>query len=876
MSGNIRTYGEVFFEDLNDDEYLKRLYEDLLFNYSLEVFQFVKKRKRHIPIVDVLSYADLLSKSNHPRYSDSQKMWAQEIITLMHYLYPDDERVSYVGGSVLEAVCNYRGKKILKTNFNGVDLLDRIYAAYKEQYFTIPSDAENKFMVAQKKVYDHLADPYFSYSGPTSMGKSYLVRMFIKNDILAGSKKNYAIVVPTKALINEVRSKIVDDLKQKLNEYNYHIVVAAGDAVLESKEHNRNYIFIMTPERLLYLLINEPEIKLDYLFIDEAHKLSDKDKRSPFYYQVTQILTERSHRPNMIFASPNVPNPEIYLDLIPDKDSSNLVSSRLATTFSPVSQEKFIVNLDSREVSIYNERTKNPIPITFLNDDFVDITDVLLHFQYDANGKENKFIAYFSSTRNTVTAARDFAANRMQKTNSKELMELSKEIKNEVHNDYYLADLISKGVAYHIGYLPSSIRQRIEQLFKEGKITALFCTSTLVEGVNLPADNLFVMDYRNGLSDMKPVDFRNLIGRVGRLEYNLYGNVFLVAQSAKYNDKYIGLLEKEVEPQKLSIQKGLTKPQKKKIIEFLLEGNISIDKYPIDQSADNYDLMRKFAIILMNDIVKDRNSRVLKEFQPLLHDGDKERIKQNFCNERIIQDDDITTSVDQVESLYQAIAFNNLEFPAVVNGCFNREELGQFLERLCRIFNWEKYESDTLGRVSKKTGKHALLHWYQVILSQWVQGSGLQMIMYWAIKHKEDDPDDAMFIDGKYYNYNGSIAHKNIVISETLDVIENVILFKFSNYFLKVSNAYKEIRKKDPPNDWYEYVEYGSLNKSAISLQKHGFSRESALYLLDHIEYIDSNASGLKLKTSVLLCPSRSVRVDAEIIKYNTPELFVD
>lgn len=30
---------------------------------------------------------------------------------------------------------------------------------------------------------------------------------------------------------------------------------------------------------------------------------------------------------------------------------------------------------------------------------------------------------------------------------------------------------------------------------------------------------------------MDAVDFRNLIGRVGRIEYNLYGNVFLVCMN---------------------------------------------------------------------------------------------------------------------------------------------------------------------------------------------------------------------------------------------------------------------------------------------------------------------------------------------------------
>ena len=42
----------------------------------------------------------------------------------------------------------------------------------------------------------------------------------------------------------------------------------------------------MTPERMLYILIDDPELKIDYLFVDEAHKISSNDKRSVFYYKL--------------------------------------------------------------------------------------------------------------------------------------------------------------------------------------------------------------------------------------------------------------------------------------------------------------------------------------------------------------------------------------------------------------------------------------------------------------------------------------------------------------------------------------------------------------------------------------------------------------
>ncbi len=612
--------------------------------------------------------------------------------------------------------------------------------------------------------------------------------------------------------------------------------------------------------------------------MDEAHKITGADKRSPFYYQVVNMLSEREHRPHIIFASPNVPNPEVFLDTIPDA-GEDAIQRKLQTSYSPVSQPKFIINLINREVSVYNEHKDINIPITSIAIDDADLIDVLLRFEKDEAQKEKSFIVYFPSTKKTVIAARDFGANRLPKTNCTELMELSKDIKSEVHGDYYLADLVSKGIAYHIGYLPASIRQRIEDLFKKGKITALFCTSTLVEGVNLPADNLFITDYRNGQRDMKPIDFRNLVGRVGRLEFNLYGNVFLIATSEKATEKFETLLSKTVEKQALSVSKGLTKPQKQNVIDALKAGKVEFPKHPQKQSEDSYDLMRKFAIILLNDIMAGRDSRGRREFQSIMKLGDEEIIISKFSNrQQFIKDSDITVSVDQNESLYQAIAYNGLEFPVIdTNGRYDANELWDFLLRIAKIFKWKSYESYTLGAPGNDPNKYSSLSYYRVILGQWVSGHGLQQIIAEAIMYKKSNPVDAMFIDGKKVDYKEGSENNNIIISEVLSVIDKIVLFKLSNYFLKVSNAYKEIKGKPAPNDWYEFVEYGSTNKRSIEIQKYGFSRESALYILKHeVEYIYKTETELKLKKSILDCPNKGVKDDAELVWYNTPELFLE
>lgn len=234
---------------------------------------------------------------------------------------------------------------------------------------------------------------------------------------------------------------------------------------------------------------------------------------------------------------------------------------------------------------------------------------------------------------------------------------------------------------------------------------------------------------------MTPVDFRNLIGRVGRIEYNLYGNVFILRYDPNQKqDKFQELIEKDIPEQKISLVSELTKNQKERIVETLLAGNIEFQKYPSNQTEDGYSLMRKFGLILLRDITKGRNSPVKEAFSSLLTPEKEDVIRQHFlaANARTQPDDDINISVDQTETLTAAIE-RGLTYPELKNGSFDYDEMVVFLTRLCHIFKWGVYERKTLGHVSSKDGTYANLRWYATVLIQWMEGNGLNTIIKEAI-----------------------------------------------------------------------------------------------------------------------------------------------
>lgn len=861
------TLGTEIFENIEANKYLQEVFEAILVNYSYQLLHMRNREYKPFDLNHALRFADLLSNSVGTANSEMHKIWAQEIVALLSKLYPDNEIVKYYKKSVLTNVSNFRGLSLQPEEYETSITLGQIFSNFEKDILRIPANPNAHFFRSQKAVYDSLNSRCFSYSGPTSMGKSFVMRMFIKDRIMKGANENYVIVVPTKALINEVSSRMIDDLKTLLAEYNYRVVTSGGALPLQ-QEHN--FVLVLTPERLLYLLLDKPDFKIDFLFIDEAHKISSKDSRSPFYYKVIDLLSQRRERPNVIFSSPNIPNPEVYLQLVPG--SSTEEQRNMATTFSPVCQIKYLVDLIEGNVKLFNDYYRTLIEVGH----FRRTVEISEFIRTIGSGQQN--IIFCSATSQAVNMALDYAKKLPVKNGNNALAALARDIRNEIHGDYYLADVISKGVAYHIGYLPSNIRLQIENLFRTGDITAIFCTSTLVEGVNLPADNLFITNYKNGRSTMTPVDFKNLIGRVGRIEFNLYGNVFLVRAQEKINpQKYVEMLVQDVPEQQLSIVSELSRAQKAKVVECLVAGNIELLRHPKNQPADSYALMRKFAIILLRDILtNNRNSIVRKEFSNVLSSQEEAAIIEAFKNRRE-SDDDINISLDQMDNLYTAIS-NGLSYPQFnTQGNIDYHELMEFLEALCRIFKWEIYESSTLGHVSKRNGSHGKLRWYAVVLAQWIRGNGLGIIMNDAIAYKENHPESGVEVNGLYVEYDKSLQHKNIVISDTLNAIEDVILFRIANYFLRFSAEYKKQHGLNfMPNDWYEYVEYGTTNPVTIMLQRNGFTRETSTYLKQHREYLKELNGEIKVLKTLLDCPKMSVAKEAAEILYNIPELFID
>ncbi|KAL0210345.1 hypothetical protein RCL1_004781 [Eukaryota sp. TZLM3-RCL] len=86
-----------------------------------------------------------------------------------------------------------------------------------------------------------------------------------------------------------------------------------------------------------------------------------------------------------------------------------------------------------------------------------------------------------------------------------------------------LFSIISKGVAFHHALLDEDQKILIEQSFKDGGLRLLISTSTLAQGVNLPADVVIVFFRPNSVDASH---LQQCSGRCGRLGYSKQGFVY--------------------------------------------------------------------------------------------------------------------------------------------------------------------------------------------------------------------------------------------------------------------------------------------------------------------------------------------------------------
>lgn len=362
---------------------------------------------------------------------------------------------------------------------------------------------------------------WLSVSAPTSAGKSYVLRRWFQERARASERFRGVYLVPTRALVDEVGRELRRELGNEMAVFSIPWDPKVGSHPKE--------LYVLTQERL-HLLQERHAFALDLLFVDEAQKLGD-DSRGVLLQQVLDETLRRTPGAQVVFASPSSSNPHLLLEGAPEGSRPASLISEAVT----VNQNLLWVNSSPNSKSWTVELVRDGEPQRLGSVDLParpKTGQILPFLAAVLGGEDGGNLVYVNGAADAEKVAMQIAgllADRVDLSKDEQVSALAELTVKTVHPEYRLIQVLQRGVGFHYGNMPTLVRAEIERLFSDGTLRYLVCTSTLLEGVNLPCRNLFLRGPKRGPGrPMSLSDFWNLAGRAGRWGKEFRGNIVCV------------------------------------------------------------------------------------------------------------------------------------------------------------------------------------------------------------------------------------------------------------------------------------------------------------------------------------------------------------
>jgi hypothetical protein len=447
----------------------------------------------------------------------------------------------------------------------------------------IKSEQEIYFHSAQKEVRDILlnTEENLVVSAPTSFGKSLLIE-----EIVASNKyKNIVVIQPTLALLNETRNNL------RKYESSYKLIVRTSDA----PSNEKNNLFLLTAERVMEY---KDLPKIDFFILDEFYKISQKrgDERYEVLNNACNKLLNK-HMARFYFLGPNI----------------DAISAEFKEKYN-VSFKKYNYSLVINEENEIKDGEKYYIDNNKNNKE-LKLFEELLKFN-------EQTIIYCSSPDMSTKTAINFAKYLERLTitdiNTEADTPLISWITENLSYEWDLISCLKNKIGVHNGAFPKHINASIIDYFNSGKLNYLFCTSTIIEGVNTTTKNVII--YKNWKSKINHkidyFDYKNIKGRSGRMFKHYVGNLYtfyqtipeekievdipFVDQENPLNKEIISQLSDDKVKNKNSNEYKELQKLPKEELELLKKNGLSIDgqKAILEYLKNNFD--RDYALFAWN------------------------------------------------------------------------------------------------------------------------------------------------------------------------------------------------------------------------------------------------------------------------------------
>ncbi|MCI8467188.1 MAG: DEAD/DEAH box helicase [Bacilli bacterium] len=673
---------------------------------------------------------------------------------------------------------------------------------YKESIFEVFGQ---KYTPVQADIYSNsISNKNFSFSSGTSTGKSYIFNQIIKN-----AKKDIVIIVPSRALINEYLIKINNYIIDK----NVNILPFIDFINLK---HCTRSIFVVTPERAKELFKFKNKIDLEYVLFDEAQLSDENSSRAVIFDSIVRRIDKYFPNAKKLFAQPFIENPEAQIiknNLSNSKNiSTNYKEKNVGQLY--ISYEKgdfFCFGLDKNIMGNRKIKLENNPVVNIINKNGTIL--IYTHKSKIYNGKIfEEFQEYIDMCEEIV---------------DEKALNLISEFKNIIggsdnKNSASFSKMLKymkKGIILHHGSLPLQARLIIEEFTKYGFCKMCFSTSTLVQGINMPFD-LVWLDF---FEASKPLSIKNIIGRAGRSTMQPIFDYGII------------------------IIKDTNKSEFRKI----MTKNIYLNQESIlDTQQKLSDELEEYKEAVKNDTVNDEYNLTQKEIERITKNDTQTTAKDIldllFINENIINGDEFSSlSKDKRTLIYT-------KFQEIYRTFLNGRELSKgekgVLSTAIKILIWQ-IQGKTFKQIVGY--RYANLRQNNIIrpLLNKIKNSQnnseidkLKKELYSTMANfttKCADIPNKDLHNIPLFNCKAYEIDYDLLVYDTYDYVDKIIGFKLKDiYYALFYNLYlknNDIRAKKLS----QYIKYGTIDEKEIMMLRYGYSFETIEWLKSYIYHID-------------------------------------
>lgn len=630
---------------------------------------------------------------------------------------------------------------------------------------------------------------YFSFSAPTSTGKSFVFHNLIKSSI-----KDVVVIVPSRALINEYYDRITKLVNTK------EVNVLTFVEHINTKHAKRN-VFILTPERARELFKNRSWLNIEHFLFDEAQLSDESSVRGLYFDSIVRRAQKTFPNAKFIFAHPFISNPEAQLkrnDVIDIGAFCNYQLKTVGQVFyvhDMVNQKYYHFGSDKKVLGDRKIESKiDPVEQAIVSGGSVLIYVPKKHI-YDKS-----VFRQFKKYIDLCKKIEDPHANEM-------IERLRSYIGASNDSEYFynseMLERLQYGIVVHHGSMPLNARLILEHFTQQRFCRICFATSTLEQGINMPFDVVYLDKFEAS----KSLSVKNLIGRAGRSTRDTCFDIGSVVIRKNAMSSFRNVVSKNETISEVS--------------------HLDREDEQLDEKYDEY----KAAI--KNDEFSDEYNLTEKDLEKLKADTVTALIPtlldMVFVDGHLIDPEtDMKDIYDDFQSLYKGYLGRDLVSAekSVLSSAIKImiwKVYGRTFSSICQL----RYAYVSQVNERRKLNKENRAQEADRLNARYVSG-------YHDLPNKQLKPYPLIPNNEKAKN-----VDYDLIVYDTYDFLDKLIGFKLSDIFYAIFHQYYKDNADDRALKMAYYFKFGTDNDKEIWMLRYGLSFEDIEWCGPCIESIN-------------------------------------